>query len=222
MAELQIINQSTKDLLKIRTQRDKLTKNLFELRQSLYRLNILIEADHIRIADIKVRMHKDTADVFELHKKRRSNQINIELEHKKMTAFKMEIIDKLIDLDNQNLSGNFDFRRELEINKLSNNMNYDAPSDWEINKEKYSSLRDKYDKEIEIAEAKVKSYEVDGLKYTNNIIKMLQQKNIIENDIEKLTEDILALNDQIPDKNESHPITIVKVADAHETLFKSG
>ena len=214
---IQIINEKTKNILKNRLKRDELTKRLLELRLDLYRSNILIEAEYTKMADLKIRMYNRMIQVCESYKKNRRNNILIELEHRKMTEMKLNIVSQLLVHDNGNLTSNFDFKREIEIDRLTNSMNYDSPPMWDENRDKYLELKAEIETEIKFGEDAVSSFDTQGQIHVRNLNQMFDKKRKIENEIESLTEQILPLNDTIEEEPEHHPITLIKIADATTT-----
>jgi hypothetical protein len=215
---LQIINQETRNMLKRRLERDELTKRIFSLRMTLYKINMAIEKEHILMSDLKISMYKSMVQLCELYKKNRRNNIMIELEHNKITEMKSHIITELIALDNQNLYNNFDFARELKISDLTNSMNYDYPPNWEENKDKLTNERDHIEIQIKEAETHVSSFEVEGAKHMRNITQFIEKRNKINNEIIELTDKVLPLNDTISDDMEKHQVTLVRV---NEVDFKN-
>jgi hypothetical protein len=209
---LQIINQATKDMLKTRLKRDELTKRIFDHRLNLYKTNILVENVHVKMADLKTKMYKDMIQVCALYKKNRANNIAIEEEHRRITEMKIKTVTDLIKLDNENLTRNFDFKREIKIGELTNTMNYDFPDNWEENRERLTAERVNIERQIKDAETKVSSYESEGAVLTNLVVKLNERKSLLEIEIADLTEKVLPLNDAIVDDVERHPVTMVSVA----------
>lgn len=209
---IQIVNQRTKNILKNRLKRDQLVKKMFETRMELYRTNIFIETEHVKMSDLKIKMYNRMNQLYESYKNKRRNNILIELEQRKMTEMKLGFINKLIKLDDENLSSNFEFNREIEINNLSNSMNYESPPKWEENKTKYEALKNEIDKEIELGEKEVESFKYQGEIHMQTLSKLINKKKTLEIEIQELNEYILPLNDSLHDGDEKHPITLVKIA----------
>ena len=214
---MQIINQKTKDMLVNRLKRDEMTKTLFEKRLKLYDLNILIEAEHIKMSDLKIAMYDKMNEVCRLYKKNRKNNVKIELEHKKITEMKLEIVKQLIPLDNDNLTKVFDINREVKIGRLSDDMNYNTPDSWDENRERYETERKKIMNEIHVGERTVAAFEPAGQECMKKLTELIARKNKLEAEIVELTEKILPLNDLISDEPEHHPITFMKVAETDGT-----
>lgn len=210
---LQIINQTTKDMLVNRLKRDELTVQLMEKRLKLYNLNILANAEHIRISDVKISMYKAMNETCELYKKNRKNNVAIELEHKKMTEMKLAIVKKLVVLDNENLNHNFDLKREVEIGKLTDDMNYNEPPEWEENKERLTKERIKLLDEIKKAEEKVSEFEAAGELHMEKLNGYLAKASVLEDETVVLTEKLLVINDKISDDPEHHPVTFMRIAE---------
>jgi hypothetical protein len=210
---MQIINQKTKDMLKTRLKRDELTRQLLEKRMKLYDLNILIDAEHIKISDLKIKMYERMNDACRLYKKNRKNNVAIELEHKKMTEMKLNIIRQLIPLDNENLTKTFDLSREVKIGKLTDDMNYNSPDKWEENKDRLMTERTQLANEIKTVEAEISAFEPAGNIIMKKIAEYTERQDVLDNEIVQLTETILPLNDLIPEEPEHHPVTFMKVTE---------
>lgn len=210
---IQIINQTTKDMLVNRLKRDELTVQLMEKRLKLYNLNILANAEHIRISDVKIAMYKAMNEACELYKKNRRNNVAIELEHKKMTEMKLAIVKKLVVLDNENLNRNFDLKREVEIGKLTDDMNYNAPQNWEENKDRLTAERTRLLDEIKKAEEKVSEFEATGNSHMKKLNEYMSKSAELEDEITMITEKLLVINDKISDDPEHHPVTFIRVSE---------
>lgn len=214
---MQIINQATKDMLGNRLKRDELMRHLFERRIKLCDLSIIIEAEHIKIEELKISLHEKMKTSSELHKKAYKNNIRIEMDHKKMAEMKLDIIKQLIPLDNENLTRNFDLDREVKIGKLTDDMNFNTPDKWDENKEKYMNERTRLQSEIKKTDMDIMSLETLGKEGISKIAEYTSRKNKMENEILELTERILPLNDLIPDEPEHHPATFIRVAETDPT-----
>ncbi len=212
-AAMQILNQKSKDTLVNRLKRDELMKQLFEKRMKICDLTILIDAEHIKISNLKIAMYEKFNDVNRLYIKARKNSVAIELEHKKMAEMKLNIIKQLIPLDNENLTRNFDLNREVKIGKLTDDMNYNTPSSWDENKERLTAERDRLQNEIKKGEVEVTAFESQGKMIMQKIAEYTAKKNQLENEAVEITEKALPLNDLISDEPEYHPVTFVRVAE---------
>ena len=210
---MQIINQKTKDMLVNRLKRDELMKLLFEKRMKVCDLSILIEAEHIKMSDLKIAMYEKMNEACRLYKKNRKNNVGIEIEHKKMAEMKLGIIKQLIPLDNDNLTKTFDLNREVKIGKLSDDMNYVTPDKWDENKERYEVERSRLLAEIKRSEDEVCAFESKGQAGMKKLNEYLTRKNALENEIVEITEKCLPLNDLIAEEPEHHPVTFMRVAE---------
>lgn len=210
---MQIINQKTKDMLVNRLKRDELMRVLFEKRMKVCDLSILIEAEHIKMSDLKISMYDKMNEVCRLYKRNRKNNVAIEIEHKKMAEMKLGFIKQLIVLDNDNLTENFDLNREVKIGQLADQMNYKAPDKWDENKERYEAERTRLYNEIKLGEAEVSAFESKGQALMKKLAEYSNRKNQLENEIVEITEKCLPLNDLIGDEPEHHPVTFMRVAE---------
>lgn len=214
---VQIINQATKDMLHNRLKRDELMKQLFEKRIKICDLTILIEAERIKINDLKINMYEQMNIVCQLYKKARKNNILIEIEHKKMAEMKLNIIKQLIPLDTENLTKNFDLNREVKIGKLTDDMNFNSPTGWDENKDRYTTEHVRLQNEIKTNEDEVDAFELRGMTVMNKITEYTSRKTQLENEVAEIMERALPLNNLISDEPEHHPVAFMRVAETDAT-----
>lgn len=215
---LQVLNENTKKILSSRLIRDELIKKMLETRLELYRTNILIENERYKIDILR---QKAYTQLYESYQKNRRNNIQIELEHRKITEMKLGFITQIIQLDkdNQNL---FNAERETKISTLTDNMNYETPDSWDENKAKFQTQQNTI-----LAEIRERENELIGLiespthESKTYLIELLNKQVKLNSEVESLVERILPLNDTIADEIEEHEVTNVKVSDLSDAVRKT-
>jgi hypothetical protein len=209
---MQVLNQKTVDILKIRLERDAVSKKLYETQMLLYRTSILAETEYIKISNIKIESTTFVNKAYELEKKYCRNNLLIEIEHRKITEMKLNVINKLIVLDTKNLEL-FDMCNEMEINALTDSFNYATPDNWEESKVKLLAEKTAIDNEIKMNTAAMDLLK-DKLKvHMAAVVKLHEDKKKLETIVNATSHELLALNEKILDDVERQEMMYVRLGE---------
>ncbi len=187
------------ETLQIRLKRDNSTKELYNLKLANYRNNILLNAEDIKLINNKLEIQKSIDEYLILNKEKCKLLICIDLEHKHITEMKLDIINKIIELDNMNLNNDISINNEIKINELTDKLNYEYPENWELNKK--NNIQKLEDLEIKI-NSKFKErvdLEMKQVNFINKINELQYEIYNNKNKIENLTKTILDLNEKVED-----------------------
>jgi hypothetical protein len=213
---IQILNPQAVKTLKHRLKRDKLLKDLYDERLKLYRFNILMDSEYIKSSNIKIAMNNEISEVYELYKRKRSTNVKMLLEHKKITEMKLDLINKIVTLDEDSLTQEYKFERENKISELTDRLNETYPDGWTENKEIISNRLDAIAKEIVEHEKKVETLRAEADTIATTIRNYEKKCTEINESIVQKTNEILKLNNFILDAPEEQVVYLVKPSSEYD------